>query len=42
MTAGSHQGVGCVIFPEGEMMAEMPVLAQRAMARRVSMALSEA
>jgi hypothetical protein len=34
--------VGCNIFPEGLTMALMPVFAQRAMARRVSMARSDA
>ena len=42
MTACSHQGVGCNISPEGLMMALIPVLAQRAIARLVSMALNDA
>lgn len=42
MTAGSHHGVGCIIFPEGEMIALMPVLAHLAIARRVSIARSDA
>ena len=40
--ASSHHGVGCIILPEGLMNAEMPVFAQRAMARRVSMARRDA
>ena len=42
ITAGSHHGVGWSISPDGLMMALMPVFAHRAMARRVSMALSDA
>jgi hypothetical protein len=42
MEACSHQGVGFSIFPDGLMIAEIPVLAQRAIALRVSIALSEA
>ena len=42
MEACSHQGVGFNIFPEGLMMAEIPVLAQRAIALRVSIARSDA
>ena len=37
-----HQGVLATTSPRWLMTAEMPVLAQRAMSRRVSMALSEA
>ena len=42
ITAGSHQGVGWSISPEGAMIADIPVFAHRAMARRVSIALNEA
>ena len=42
MEACSHHGVGFSIFPDGLMIAEIPVLAQRAIALRVSIALSEA
>lgn len=42
ITAGSHHGVGWSISPDGLMIALMPVFAHRAIARRVSIALSEA
>ena len=40
--ACSHHGVGFIIFPDGLIIAEMPVLAQRAIALRVSIARSDA
>ena len=42
ITACSHHGVGCVILPDGLMIALIPVFAQRAMALRVSIALNDA
>ena len=42
ITAGSHQSVDWVILPDGLMIALIPVFAQRAMARLVSIARREA
>lgn len=41
-TAGFHQSVSDMIFPEGLMIAEIPVLAHLAIALRVSIALRHA